>query len=74
MISARLTGEVAPDLEALGGRVQRVVEIGAGRMRHRAEDAFIRSVDDGRTVTVARFAVDIELQFRIRRHGLLLYD
>jgi hypothetical protein len=56
---------VAPDLKALGGGVERVVEVGAGCVRHRAEDAFVGRVDHRRAVAAAPFTADIQFQLGV---------
>ncbi len=58
-----------PDLEPFLGRGQGIVEILAGRVRHDAEDAFIRRVDDRLTVAAPPLSADTKLQLGVIGHG-----
>jgi hypothetical protein len=56
---------VAPDAKAILGRRQRIVEIGARRVRHGAEDAFVGRVDHRRAIATAPLAADVQLQLKV---------
>src|ERR1700712_1578306 len=63
---------VAPDAEPALGRGQRVVEIGRGGMRNRADHAFVGRVEHGMSARSLPAAVDVEFEFGIVHDGALL--
>jgi hypothetical protein len=58
----------APDAEPLFGRAQRGIEIGARRMRYRAENALVCRVHHGCAVGALPIAGDKKLKLGILRH------
>lgn len=65
-------GHAAPDLEALARGRQRIVEVGLGGERHRADDALVGRIEHGLLLRrLPPGAADIELEIGIGRHGSL---
>lgn len=73
-LRARIGRGLAPDVEAALRGSQRIVEIGAGGMRHGAEHALVRGIDDRCARSPAPMSVYVKLDLWIGHSQVRFLD